>query len=85
METWQLGDGDLLFIGSDGCTDQLGPDGVVFGEDRLHRLLEATTVADASELIERVLDAVDDFSAGTLQCDDLTAIAARRLDREPHQ
>ncbi len=85
MQTWQLGDGDLLFIGSDGCTDQLGPDGAMFGEDRLHGLLEATTIADAPGLIERVLDAVDDFSAGTLQCDDLTAIAARRLDPEPNR
>ena len=84
-EEWPLSDGDLLFIGSDGCTDQRNPTDEMFGEGRLHALLELNSSLDARDLIAEVFDRVNSFGSGMEQDDDLTAIAARLCRGERHQ
>lgn len=76
-----LAGGDLLFIGSDGCTDQADGDDTMFGTRRVERVLSRP--GTPAELLERLLEAVEQHGGGVAQADDLTAIAVRRSEKEP--
>jgi sigma-B regulation protein RsbU (phosphoserine phosphatase) len=67
--------GDRLLLYSDGLLDARAPDGERFGEARLRSVLAARAAAGPMELKQGVLDAVREFSAGSLSHDDLTLIA----------
>ena len=73
MNRWDFSGEDLLFLGSDGWTDQTKSDGEMFGEDRLAaELLAAGT--SSSNLMTRLVDTVDHYANGDDQVDDLTAL-----------
>jgi serine phosphatase RsbU (regulator of sigma subunit) len=86
-----FGPGALLFLGSDGCTDQRGDDDRLFGEAALYRLVERlTSQSDRSEdgrgaqqIVDGVMVAVTDHRSEREQDDDLTAIVVRNLHRQP--
>ena len=78
--------GDLVLGYSDGVTEARSPDGELFGDRRLQQI-----VADAgasglprspARLVGDVLAAVDRWSGGGIQSDDLTLVAVGR-NREP--
>lgn len=73
----QLAPGDVLVIYSDGVTEALNPAGEEFGEDRLVALVEAHRDAPAADLLDRLIDAVQDFAAGAPQHDDVTALVVK--------
>lgn len=93
-----FGSGALLFIGSDGCTDQRGPDGQMLGEATIAEVITArdkTSEADrsspiatggrrASDIIDAVASVVAEHRSGSDQDDDVTAIVVRcpGCDRE---
>lgn len=68
--------GDTLLLYSDGLTDARGPDGEAFGDERL---LEILVAADGSprEVVDRVMRAVEAFTAGGEPYDDITLVAAQ--------
>jgi len=75
----QLGDGDALFLYTDGVTEATNPAGAFFGEKRL-----AETLAAAGSQVPRALDvaahaAVSAFAAGAPRADDLTVLALQWL------
>jgi sigma-B regulation protein RsbU (phosphoserine phosphatase) len=76
-EAVQLHDGDVLVVFSDGVTEAMTADGVEFGEERLVSCVNAHRDAAASELLDCVLGAVREFTAGTPQSDDITAMVLR--------
>jgi serine phosphatase RsbU (regulator of sigma subunit) len=70
--------GDTLVLYSDGVTDAQDPAGDEFGEARLHDVLRSAAGAPARVVIDRVLEAVEAFVAGTPQFDDMTMLVVRR-------
>lgn len=74
-----VGHGDLVLGISDGVTDATAASGETFGDERLQTvLLEAPR--DAAGVVEHILRAIDDFTAGGTQYDDVTVVAIRRLE-----
>jgi sigma-B regulation protein RsbU (phosphoserine phosphatase) len=71
-----LGQGDLLFLYTDGITDELDHGDEPFGEDRLLARLIDGHGLDLETMVQQVYDAVLTHTQGKLQ-DDLTALAIR--------
>jgi len=69
--------GEVVLGYSDGLLDTRSPDGESFGEENLRRVV-AKAPADPELLVEQVLEAIDTFSEGGLQYDDMTLVAVMR-------
>lgn len=69
--------GDMLFLYTDGVTEQANPGGEQFGEDRLVDFLRAHRKLPPAELQNALLDTITGFGAGR-QDDDLTSVIALR-------
>jgi serine phosphatase RsbU (regulator of sigma subunit) len=74
----RLDPGDLLLLFSDGVTEATSPDGEEFGEERLMGLLAEVRGEPASDVVDRVCRAVDEWTAGAPPTDDITVVAVRR-------
>ena len=69
---------DALVLYTDGVTEATDPDDQFFLESRLEACLRAAPVDNtARQLVERVSGAVDAFTAGAPQADDITLVALR--------
>jgi sigma-B regulation protein RsbU (phosphoserine phosphatase) len=68
---------DTLVLFTDGVTEATGPDDQFFLESRLEACLRAAPVDTARQLVESVSGAVDAFTAGARQADDITLVALR--------
>ena len=71
--SWEFRTGDMLFLGSDGWTDQVDGNDEMFGEDRLADALLAAD-DDTTTLVRKLVELVDGFADGADQVDDLTAL-----------
>jgi len=69
--------GDLLVLYTDGVLEAANTAGAQFGQDGLQRVLGEAAGASAREAVERLLEAVERFTAGMAQRDDLTLLALR--------
>ena len=72
-----LSPGDLVFLYSDGLTEAADGAGAEFGEERLLGSLPAWCGGDAEACLRLALKAVDTFSNGVPQRDDITLTALR--------
>jgi len=70
--------GDLLLIYSDGLTEATGPGEELFGEKRVLELLREHAPRGAEGLREKILAAVETFTGGLEQSDDITIVVAAR-------
>ncbi|MBB4264750.1 PP2C family protein-serine/threonine phosphatase [Roseospira visakhapatnamensis] len=77
--TVTLGEGDSLFLYTDGVTEAFNPAGVEFGEERLTALLSGLGDLDARTLNDRAMAAVAAFAEDEPQADDITCVTLRRL------
>jgi len=77
--THPLSAGDTAVILTDGFFEGEGADREQFGIERVGQIVRDGRDAPAAELVETLRAAVDDFTAGRPQADDLTAIVVRRL------
>jgi phosphoserine phosphatase RsbU/P len=68
--------GDQLVFYTDGITEAEGPSGEMFGTERLDKVLENCSVT-ASDLLQAVLEAVNEFTAGRPAADDRTVLVAK--------
>jgi sigma-B regulation protein RsbU (phosphoserine phosphatase) len=68
-----LGPGDSLVFYTDGVTDARGPDGELFGVERLLELLAGCPGCTSEQIATRVIDAVTSF-ASTDRADDLALL-----------
>lgn len=71
--------GDMLLLFTDGFLEWSRPDGEQFGQERLGEVVRRHRDQPSTDIIRAVYDAVVDFSAGTRQADDCTAVIVRRL------
>jgi phosphoserine phosphatase RsbU/P len=76
--TLALQPGDQIVFYTDGITEAANPQGLMFGAERLDRVLENCSV-QASSLLDSVLASMDEFAEGQPADDDRTMIVARVL------
>ena len=76
-ETVQLEPEDTVILFSDGITEAEDPEENQFGVPRLCELLAGHENTPLDELKKLILDAVDTFSRGAAQLDDITVLIAR--------
>ena len=76
--SFQLGDGDVLMIYSDGITESLNGAGEEFGYARLETQLRLAQAGAADAALFSVLGAVQDFAAACPLVDDMSLAIVRR-------
>jgi sigma-B regulation protein RsbU (phosphoserine phosphatase) len=76
-ETARLGPGDTLVLVTDGITEAVSRREEMFGADRLLQAAEQHAGGSVAELQAGILAAVDDFSRGAYQADDITLLIIR--------
>ncbi len=74
--------GEKLVAFSDGITEAMNSSGELFGDERLHHVLQAHATQTANDLVTTVVAAVDAFAAGAPQADDITLLVVERLPAE---
>ena len=67
--------GTGLVLVTDGITESASPGDELFGMDRLTEMLGSAPVGSAARLVERVVEAADDFRDSAPQGDDVTVLA----------
>ncbi len=70
--------GDMLVLFSDGVPEAINPADEEYGEARLVDVLRACASLPASEVIDRVLAAIDAFVGEAPQFDDITLLVVKR-------
>ncbi|HSF99585.1 MAG TPA: PP2C family protein-serine/threonine phosphatase, partial [Vicinamibacterales bacterium] len=76
-EAVTLSPGDLVVIFSDGVSEALNAAGEEFGDDRLQAVAEGAGTAAASDVVERIVTEVREFTKGAAQSDDITVMVIR--------
>ena len=74
----ELRPGDLLLLATDGFFEWANAQGEQFGAQRLEEAIRATRHLPPKEIISKMYGAVVEFSGGTKQQDDLTAVIIKR-------
>jgi sigma-B regulation protein RsbU (phosphoserine phosphatase) len=77
--TVRLAPQDRLVFYTDGVTEAAGPDGNMFGDERLLATLSAAPGPGARDALEHLRAEVERFAAGVPQSDDITLFALRYL------
>lgn len=72
-----LAPGDVLLVFTDGVTEARGPEGSLFGSERLDTLV-GEGAASAPDLVARIEAAVSEHARGAEQADDIALLAVRR-------
>jgi serine phosphatase RsbU (regulator of sigma subunit) len=70
--------GDFAVITTDGFFEAAAPSGDQFGVERMMEMLQRDRDLPALRMIEKLCGAVERFTAGQPQADDLTAVIIRR-------
>ena len=70
--------GDLLLIYSDGINEAMNDDLEEFGEERLQEIVTLYKDRSPSELIDRIISAIEYFIRCRISSDDMTLIAIKR-------
>jgi len=74
----ELDPGDMLVLATDGFYEWANARGEQFGAERLEKTIRASREKPAMEIISTLYQAVIEFSGGTTQADDLTAVVIKR-------
>ena len=77
QETLQLQPGDTVVIFSDGVSEAMNAEGDELGDDRLLAAIQAAPTTTAEGLVSHIFAAVSEFTHGTAQGDDITAMVIR--------
>lgn len=73
----QIQSGDLILIYTDGVVEAYNAEKEIFGFDRLHALAARCGTFSAQAVVEQIAAAVDEFSGGVDQSDDITILALK--------
>ena len=76
-ETLSLAEGEQVIVYSDGITEARDAQDQEFGDQRLVSCISAAPGFSATEMLARILGAVQDFCRGAPQSDDITAAVVR--------
>jgi serine phosphatase RsbU (regulator of sigma subunit) len=71
--------GDVLVVYSDGLTDAQNHQEEMFGEQRLLNLIQQEAPSGSHALEQKLLAAVEEFTQGTPQTDDITFVVVEKL------
>ncbi|MGD0049685.1 MAG: SpoIIE family protein phosphatase [Bryobacteraceae bacterium] len=71
---FRLEKGDILVVYSDGLTDARNPQDEMFGEQRLLRIIRQEAPSGSQALEQRFLTAIEEFTQGMPQTDDITFV-----------
>lgn len=74
----QLSNGDVLLVYSDGLTEAENRQGEMFGEERVREILRKEGRAGSEVLERKLLEAIEDFTQGRSQTDDITFLLINR-------
>jgi serine phosphatase RsbU (regulator of sigma subunit) len=74
----RLAPGDMLVLVTDGFYEWEDPNGEQFGLSRLETVIRESSDDSAEGMIKQLRAAVESFSKGTEQKDDLTAVVLKR-------
>lgn len=78
MESVSLTKGDTLLLYTDGIIEALNPDGnEQFGYDRLAEIVQQQDGLPANELVQKIRQALNDFTQGNVLADDITLIVCK--------
>jgi serine phosphatase RsbU (regulator of sigma subunit) len=77
----RLEDGDLMVVYSDGLTDAEDSGRQMFGEDRLLKIIRGGAAAGGQALQNELLAAIEQFTGGTPQTDDITLVLVEKKGR----
>jgi serine phosphatase RsbU (regulator of sigma subunit) len=75
----ELNPGDLMVVYSDGITEAENPEEEMFGEERFIALIKQHASLGAKKLQQKTLEAVEQFTRGHAQTDDMTCVLVQRL------
>ncbi|HXV13323.1 MAG TPA: SpoIIE family protein phosphatase [Candidatus Krumholzibacteria bacterium] len=81
QERVTLGPKDAVLLFTDGVTEAMDLNDEFFGEKRLEELLSDSHALASESLVRRTIEAVQAFSKGAPQADDITCLALRFLGR----
>ena len=70
-------EGQVLIIGTDGIWEARGPDGKMFGKDRLYKILRQKSAFGAEEILNEIMSTLKDFKNGLPLEDDATLVVIR--------
>jgi sigma-B regulation protein RsbU (phosphoserine phosphatase) len=73
----KLNQGDILVFYSDGLTEASNPEGKFFGGSRLIAILEKNSTLSSSDLADRMLEEVQEFTEGGAITDDRTLVVMK--------
>ncbi len=73
----KLEPGDTIVLFSDGVTEAMDPDEELFGVPRLREVLTGLTECPLDQIQKSVLEAVENFTRGASQADDVTLLVVR--------
>ena len=75
---FRLDIGDILVVISDGVTDAQNPKGEMFGEQRLLQIIRQEAPSGSEAIEQRFLKAIEEFTQGMAQTDDITFVVVER-------
>jgi serine phosphatase RsbU (regulator of sigma subunit) len=75
---FRLEKGDILVVYSDGLTDAQNQREEMFGEERLLEIIRQEAPAGSHALEQRFLKAIEEFTQGALQTDDITFVVVEK-------
>lgn len=75
----ELSSGDLLVLATDGFFEWCNPQNELFGAKRMEQVIRTSRAKSPNEIISDLYQAVIEFSGGTKQQDDLTAVIIKRI------
>jgi serine phosphatase RsbU (regulator of sigma subunit) len=79
--TLHLDKGDILVVYSDGLTDATGPQGEMFGEKRLRKIIQQDGPSGSHAVERTLLEAIASFTQGMPQADDITFFVVEQSSR----
>ncbi len=76
-ERLTLAPGDSLYLYTDGVTEAMNNDNELFSEERLEKELASLTGLEIKAAIQKLVDAINAFTGGAPQSDDITMMMIR--------
>ncbi len=73
-QSFRLDKGDILVVYSDGLTDAQNQSEAMFGEEKLLKLIRQEAPSGSDALDRKLLQAIEEFTQGTPQRDDITFV-----------
>jgi sigma-B regulation protein RsbU (phosphoserine phosphatase) len=77
-----LSPGDLLVFYTDGVTEAMNDHHQLFGEERLAAVIATNPAATPGQMLQAIVEAVNTFTGGAPQTDDLTLFVVKRASAQ---